>query len=190
MKSHTLRKTYLSLSKELQLASISFYALSIGIGMLFNYFKYSRYGINIFDYSDLLDFLLIPFSDIRILLATALSLLVAYGVYRFDTWWLTKYPEVYSKFNFGFDRKNWFKLYRKGTFIFISLLYLGILANLYGALLARNLAKSDFRELVYEDNQSINIRQIGKTKDVVFALDRENRVLVLPIANIKVYRIQ
>lgn len=36
------------------------YLFAIGIGMLFNYYKYNYFGINIFDYASVFDFLIAP----------------------------------------------------------------------------------------------------------------------------------
>ncbi|MEA4809748.1 MAG: hypothetical protein VB136_10935, partial [Macellibacteroides fermentans] len=62
MKPSFNKALYRTISNELRVGSLVFYILAIGIGMLFNYTKYNNFDINIFQYSDVLDFLIIPFS--------------------------------------------------------------------------------------------------------------------------------
>lgn len=111
-------------SRELKSIGVVFYVLAIGIGMLFSYAKFVRFGINIFHYSDVLDFLVIPFSDYRILVFTLLSIFIVFGIYLLDRWWHRRYPVSYSKIYFGIDKKTWFtNIFRNGLFLILFLLY-------------------------------------------------------------------
>ena len=51
-----IKDAYEAIIKEIQTVFALLYVIAVGIGMLFNYQKYSEFGINIFDYSDVFDF--------------------------------------------------------------------------------------------------------------------------------------
>ena len=76
--------------------------------MLFSFQKYHRFGINIFDYADVFDFLIAPFSDVKVLLFSLVSIFFGIALIRFDINWKKKRPESYSKINMGMDKKKWF----------------------------------------------------------------------------------
>ncbi len=86
--------------------------MAVGIGMLFNYQKYSEFDINIFDYSDVFDFLIAPFADFNILLFALSSSIVVFLLLRIDVFWKKKFPKSYSIVSFRLDRKNWFNSFR------------------------------------------------------------------------------
>lgn len=74
MKEGLIKDAYEALIKELQTILTIAYIFSVAIGMLFTYHKYNEFNINIFDYADILDFLIAPFSDFTIfwfIIATA-----------------------------------------------------------------------------------------------------------------------
>ena len=68
--------------KEFQTFLSVFYILLIGVGMLFSYSKYSQFGINIFQYSEIFDFLVTPFRDLIILGVTIFTVLISYLIYK------------------------------------------------------------------------------------------------------------
>ena len=71
---------YELIAKEFQTVLSVFYLLLMGVGMLFSYEKYSRFGINIFQYSDIFDFLLTPFRDITIFMFSFITIFMVYLV--------------------------------------------------------------------------------------------------------------
>ena len=80
---------------------ISFlYLIMIGVGMLFNHAKYREFDINIFQYVDILDFLVVPFEDASIFLFVIGSTLLTFLFFRFDVLWRKKWPKSYSKAQF------------------------------------------------------------------------------------------
>lgn len=190
MKPSFNKALYRTISNELRVGSLVFYILAIGIGMLFNYTKYINFDINIFQYSDVLDFLIIPFSDLLILLFTIMSILIVYGIYQLDAWWQKRFPGLYSKFNFRLDSKPWFDAYRQISFLLIFLLYLVIAANIYGKMLRNQIEESSPIALQFTDNENITGRYIGKTKDVLFFIDHQNNVKATPLVNLKMYGTQ
>jgi len=70
--------------KEFQTFLSVFYLLLVGIGMLFSYEKYSRFGINIFQYSDIFDFLLTPFRDLYIFIFSFASIGIVFLIYTIN----------------------------------------------------------------------------------------------------------
>lgn len=64
------------LMKSAQLILTFAYLLAIGIGMLFNNQKYDAFGINIFDYSSIFDFLIAPFADFRIVAFAIVTMVI------------------------------------------------------------------------------------------------------------------
>lgn len=63
-----IKDRYELIFKELQSVLTIIYLFAVGIGMLFEAEKFSEFGINIFEYADVFDFLTAPFSDAKILL--------------------------------------------------------------------------------------------------------------------------
>lgn len=167
--------------KELQTIISVFYILMVGIGMLFEYKRYVLFGINIFDYADVFDFLIAPFKSPRIFLFILLSLIIAYAVFKLDVFLQAKMPRFYRISSFGWDKKPWYPVFRyfSVTLVFITYVFLssGISAKNY---------KSGFHkdaneiEVIYSDNSKMVGNMIGKTNETLFLLV-DNRVKVVPI---------
>lgn len=189
MKQREIRKTYGFILKDLQSFITISYLIIVGIGMLFNFKKYAAFGINIFDYSDVFDFLIAPFSDFKILLFSALTILLVYAIFKLDTIWRRKYPETYSKIVFGWDKKSWFSMYRYMSFLVLFIIYLYFSAGYYGEVAAEQIKKQASITLKYADNQTVKGVWIGKTKDFVFLL-KNNKVVAIPIQSfVKEYEV-
>lgn len=190
MKSNLFKDLFNKAVKEIQsLVTIS-YLLAVGIGMLFNFFKYKKFGINIFDYAGIFDFLIAPFADYRILLFTVATIVITYMLYQLDEYWQRKYPESYKRFSFNMDRyENYRKI--KGSFTFIIFIfYLFIAADIYGRLTKRLIVEEDAITLRFTDNEKVVGKLIGKTNDVIF-LSTYSGVKIVPIAsNIKEIRLK
>ena len=107
MKEGVIKNAYELLLKDFQTIITLFYLLAVGIGMLFNYQKFSAFGINIFEYADVFDFLIAPFSDYKIIVFAVFSLIVPYLLYLFDAYYKKNHSESYEKMNFGYDKKVW-----------------------------------------------------------------------------------
>ena len=182
MKEGIIKDTYELVIKEIQtILSISYLAI-VGIGMLFNYQKYSEFDINIFYYSDIFDFLIAPFSDFYIVLFATVSLLFVSILFWLDTLWKNKWPKSYSRANFGRDKKPWYKIYRRTLFSISAILYLYFSAQFYGQYAKRKVLNSSPISILFTDNQDKSGKLIGKTKEVIFLLENEN-ILALPISS-------
>ena len=173
--------TYKVILKELQPFLTLSYLIAIGIGMIFTYHKYSTFGINIFEYADVFDFLIAPFSDLKILIYTVLSLTITYLILKFDLIAERKYPTVYSKSVFGLNKKNWYNYVRYPSFGLIFLLYLSISADTYGKISKKQILEQHPIEVIFSDSQRQTGKVIGKTKEVLF-LAEGNSVNAIPIA--------
>ncbi len=169
--------------KESQAILAISYVIAIAIGMLFMHQKYAEFGINIFDYAGVFDFLMAPFSDFRILFFTICSLGLTYFIYLFDRVYERRFPRIYDKVNFGLNRKYWYRSMRNISALALFILYLGMSAVTY-----RNISKEQILEqppiqIKFADNQFKTGKIIGKTKEVIFLINN-NTVDVVPITSL------
>ena len=180
MKEGLIKDTYEVIIKELQGIIAASYVMAVGIGMLFNYQKYSEFDINIFHYADVFDFLIAPFSDFYILFFTTISLLMVALIVALDSLWRKTFPKSYSIANFGRDKKPWFNIYRMILFLMSLLVYLYSAADYYGNGAKERIKSGDDISIILADDQIKSGKLIGKTKDVIFLLNEEN-VSAFPI---------
>jgi hypothetical protein len=183
MKEGLIKDAYEAVIKELQTIITLAYIFAVGVGMLFNYQKYAEFGINIFDYADVFDFLIAPFSDFLVLLFTLGSLLLSYIAFRFDIMWKTKFPKFYSLLNFGFDKKSWFSNFRYIALATVLIVYLYLFADIYGAISVKEIKKLDPITIMFSDGEVKKGKMIGKTKEVIFLMDGK-QVEVIPISSL------
>ena len=183
MKEGLIKDTYELIIKEIQIVLTTCYILVVGIGMLFNYQKYSEFEINIFDYSDVFDFLIAPFSDFYILLFATASILFVTLIIKLDNLWKNKWPKSYSKANFGRDKKPWFKTYRIVMFIITFIIYFHLSADYYGIYTKNRIINQNDISIRLADNEIKSGKLIGKTKDVIFLLNDKN-VYAIPISSL------
>lgn len=174
--------TYKSLLKELQSKLTILYVLGVGIGMLFNYQKYDRFGINIFDYSDLIDFVVAPFSDLRILFFALISLMVAIFLLKIDDYLKNRFPGFYSTINFNIEKRSWYVLYNYFAILIIIVFFLYVGAGIYGKNSEKNIRKQSPVTIELADKSTINGILIGKTKEVLFLLDDQN-IIIIPVTS-------
>lgn len=178
-----LKNIYEEIIKEIQTLITIAYILAVAIGMLFTHQKYSEFRINIFDYSDVFDFLIAPFTDVKILLFTLASILIVVFILRFDTFYRKKYPKLYSWMNFKLDKKPWFNSFRYASFAFLFILYLYLSSDIYGDITAKEIRKQASINLKYSDNETIKGIVIGKTNEVIFLL-KDEKVKAIPITSL------
>jgi hypothetical protein len=183
MKEGLLKDAFESIIKERQTVITIFYLIAVGVGMLFSNEKYSEFGINIFDYADILDFLIEPFSDFRILLFSILSITIVSLLFFLDTFWKIKHAKSYSIFTFGWDRKKWFNSFRYLLLIVGSIIYLHSAADIYGSISKKQINKQPTISLKFSDNEVITGIVIRKTKDIIFLLNNE-KVKAIPIGSL------
>ncbi len=190
IKEGLIKDRYEVVIKEIQTIITISYILAVGIGMLFNFKKFSLFGINIFDYADVFDFLIAPFSDFRILLFTIISLTLSYIVFRLDLLWKRKFPKSYSKQSFGWDKKKWYNSFRYFSFAILFILYLNIAANKYGTITKEQILKQSSITIRFSDNEIKKGKMIGKTKDVIFLLTGKKVEAILITSLVKEFEIK
>ncbi len=166
------------------------YLLAIAIGMIFNYQKYNEFGINIFDYADVFDFLIAPFSDLNILLFVAFSMGLAYLLFRLDIWLGRRFPEGYAKSTMGMSRQSWFPAFREVSFLVIFMLYIYIIADKYGEYTSGVIENGKDIQVKMTDDSVVSGQFIGKTNNIIFLL-RGSEVIAVPIsAQVKEIRLK
>lgn len=180
IKNELLKSKHKVVLKEIQTVITILYVLAVGIGMLFSFQKFSEFGINIFDYADVFDFLIAPFSDLKILLFTIISMTLAYLFFRFDLLWKRKFPKSYTKMNFGLDKKIWYNTFRYFAFTLIFIFYLYMGADKYGNISKEYVLNQPSIKIRFADNEIKKGKIIGKTKDIIFLLISE-QVEAIPI---------
>jgi hypothetical protein len=178
-----IKDKYESIFREIQGIISVFYILAVAIGMLFNYQKYSEFGINIFDYADIFEFLVAPFSDVIILLFTVGSSLLVYLIYRADIFTEKKFTTTYSRLVFHLNKKLYYNYYRYFSFVFLFFIYLHISADFYGQLTARKIKEQTPISIRFVDDEIKEGIIIGNTKQVIFLLEGE-KVKAIPFTTL------
>lgn len=175
-----IKDSYEVIIKEFQTLISVFYLLLVGIGMIFNYYKYSEFGINIFQYADAFDFLIAPFQDVYIILFSVLSTILPYAVFRLDAYFEKAKPVLYSKLNFGLDKKSWFNTYRIIVFSWLFIYYLTLAGEKYGQYYERNIQDQTTLSIVMQNKEVEKGKLIGKTKEIIFLL-KDKKVTAIPL---------
>ena len=185
-----LNSIYDNIIRDMRIVLALFYVFAVGIGMLFAYFRYLQFGINIFEYADLFDFLITPFSDYRIILFAAVSLVLAYGFIVFDSMWKQKFPRSYTIVNFGLPKTRFFKYYRSAASIIIIIFYLFVSAMTYGRVTRERVLKQPSVEIRFFDDEIKEGKMIGKTKDVIFLLIDDSTAAIPTTSLVKEIRVK
>jgi len=180
-KQHILQKWYQGMVAESPKLLPIAYLCMIGIGMVFNYFKYKHFGINIFQYASVFDFLIAPFEDYIILFFTFFSLLFCAFVLCIDSLMDKKVPKVYDKMAFNLNKKKKYPAFRAGLYTFLIFAYVSLAAIEYGLYAYEKVLEQQEIKVVYYNNEIISGKQIGKTNDVLFLYDQNGTTKAIPI---------
>lgn len=173
------RKPRLPLGELQALLSLT-YGVAVAIGMLFQYHKYAPFGINIFEYADVFDFLIAPFSDFKILIYTLVCLIITAIAYTFDQLWMKKSPKTYHLLVFGTSKKAWFPYFQAVMMFVLLAQYLTISAQSYGNDIYENIDRSATINLRFSDNERTSATLIGKTSEVLF-VKQGKKTKVIPL---------
>lgn len=183
MKEGSARNTFEIIAQQAQSVITIAYVFGVAVGMLFNYQKFSEFGINIFDYADVFDFLIVPFADPSIFLFTVASLLGTYLLFKIDVFWRKKHERSYDLMNFGWHKKRWYNSFRLVAFSSLFVFYLFQSADIYGVRNLEKVKKSTPIQLRFVDNEVVSGVMIGKTADILFLLSGSN-VKAIPIGSL------
>lgn len=158
------------------------YLTIVIIGMMFDYHYYQKFNINIFEYADVLDFLLAPVKSVQLMLFALGTFAFVWIWFRVDKRWSERNPQSYKKFNFGMSAGFAIK-YRPFIFVFVSVAYFFFASVLYGNRMFENFQKeADLIEVVYESDQRvIKGKLIGKNTDYIFLETREKVIKAIPV---------
>jgi len=167
--------------RELQTIISVFYILMVGIGMLFEYQRYKLFGINIFEYADVFDFLIAPFkSPLIIFLFIFLSLSIAYVAFKLDLYIQKKSPKIYRITSLGWDKKSWYGIFRLFSIVLVFVSYIYYSSDyLAGKFHKEFNEKNKMIRVFYSDNSFSTGKLIGKTNETLFLLEDET-VKVIP----------
>ncbi len=166
---------------------ISFgYVILIILGMLFESIYYSQFGINIFHYSGILDFLLVPFRRPTVLLILiGLSLFWYFYFITLYNFLKKKSPKIQKVF--------YIKIHKNGNYLKSQIKWLitfFIITTIAWAYVTskkekENLYKKEIDlSIEYESNSnssSIKGKMIGKNDLNIFLLDINNKVQIIPL---------
>jgi len=176
-----LQKGYQYILSELPKLLPIAYLCMIGIGMIFNYYKYSHFGINIFQYASVFDFLITPFEDYIILFFTFFSLLFCASIFFLDSWMERKFPKTYDAMAFNLTKKKKYPVFRAGLYTFLVFAYVWLAAIGYGIYGYEQVLEQKDIQVVYYNNEIISGKQIGKTADILFLMEQETTTKAIPI---------
>lgn len=160
------------------------YLTIVVIGMMFDYKYYSHFAINIFEYADILDFLLAPVKNLELILFAVTSMILVYLLFRIDRYWENKWPKSHKRFNFGMSTET-LKKYRPFIAVFALIAYLGVASDLYGDKMFRRFQKSPKEiEVVFESDQRVlKGKLIGKNADYILMQTDDLAVKAIPVSS-------
>jgi hypothetical protein len=165
------------------------YLVLSAIGMVFSFFFYNSFDINILDYSQTSDFLIAAFHDPISLVFVALTCLLIWALFKLDKWIRNKFPKYWAISH----KWGWFGLSTNAnTYIWaytlILVIYICEAALFYGMYNARNIKKGQGQriEIVYREaltptnHKSLPIL-LGTTGEFIFVYyDQEKQAEVIP----------
>ncbi len=153
-------------------------------GMMFDFNYYDRFSINIFEYADVLDFLLAPVKNVQLMLFAFGTFLIVFLLYQLDRLWERKSPNTYKKFNFGAS-KRFSDRYRPVGFTLSLFLYFLIAADHYGERMYNSYQEdADQIEIIFEsDQRQISGKLIGKNTDYIFLESEDKAVKAIPVSS-------
>ncbi|WP_422354823.1 hypothetical protein [Roseivirga pacifica] len=160
------------------------YLTTVAVGMMFDYKYYSNFSINIFEYADILDFLLAPVKNIQLTLFAFGSFALVWIFFWFDKIWQDKWPKTYKTFNFGISKER-MERYRPFIFGFSMIAYLILASTFYGERMYKVYQEApETIEVVFQsDQRAIQGHLIGKNSDYIF-LETEDKVIkAIPVSS-------
>ena len=158
------------------------YITAISIGMIFNYAKFKVFGINIFDYADLTDFILFPFSDLKVLVLTLVVAIICLLLFYLDLKLRDIFPNI---FNQKIISKKQHKIGSILLSIVLFIAFIFIISEKYSKNFYANILLSD-NITIYTKTQEFTGKYVGKTNDVIF-IYQDKKLKIFPITSTIVY---
>lgn len=171
--------------KQLQAIIPIAYLVVVFIGMLFEYVRYKVFGINIFQYADVFDFLIAPFKDLTIIYYLIFTILAWFGLHKLDAYF-KRFPKFYYYFNFGLSKKKWYQKFTKLSFAFTGVSYVFVSSFFVAGIGKKEVLENKNNiEITYADNEVVTGSLIGKTKEVIFLYTDESVKIIPSISLVK-----
>lgn len=160
------------------------YLTIVVIGMMFDYKYYSHFAINIFEYADILDFLLAPVKNLELILFAVASLIFVLLIFQLDKVMKRKWPKFHNRFNMGMSDAL-LKKYRPVMFAVALLAYLGVASDLYGDRMFKRFQESAKEiEVIFESDQRVlKGKLIGKNADYILMQTDDSAVKAIPVSS-------
>lgn len=160
------------------------YLSIVVIGMMFDYKYYSHFAINIFEYADILDFLLAPVKNLELILFAVATFIFVWLLFQIDKVWEKRWPRSHKKFNFGMSLDA-LKKYRPLLFALASLAYLSLASDLYGDRMFQRFQKSPKQiEVIFQsDERELKGKLIGKNADYILMQTDDMAVKAIPVSS-------
>lgn len=119
--------------------SVGGYLILVTIGMLFSFAYYAMFRINIFKFSDLSDFLLVPFADPFTILFLLASVVFILALAQLNNWWKAKYPKSFVSWTYWLSlgvvkeiESEKYKKREKNIYLVSLIMYIAYAAAFYG----------------------------------------------------------
>ena len=158
------------------------YLMIVIIGMMFEYSYFSKFSINIFEYADVLDFLLAPVKHIEVVGFAIATFIIVYIFFRLDKLWQDRSPKSHQRFNFGMT-KEFATRYRPIMFGGTLIIYFFLAADVYGDIMYRKYQEgNESLKIVYESDQRVvRGKLIGKNTDYIFLEKSNSEIVAIPV---------
>ena len=160
------------------------YLILLIMGMFFEAIHYYEFGINIFQYSGILDFLLVPFRRPIVLAILFATLLILFIGYFLDYLIKIQWPKFHTATNFGLPQKSYYLQFRFWTFIIAYLFLCGFYGHIASKKYKEDLLneKTNIRiDYTIDAKKQISGKLIGKNESYIFLLNDKNDVQILQL---------
>lgn len=182
--SKTIYNKYNSLTLELTKILPIGYLFMIIVGMTFSYHRYIEFGINIFQYASVFDFLISPLEDVYVLLFTFLSIIIVVGICAFDYYFKKRFPKLYTFLSFGLTKNSSYSKHLLYLYGLLMIFYVYLSAEGYGRYSKKIILNQSEISIKYNDNEIIRGKQIGKTSDMIFIVSENGNTKIIPIQSL------
>jgi len=174
------------LSKDLSLTLSLAYVALVGIGMLFSYQYYANWGIDIFQFAGLSDFLLAPFRDMLVFFFATISVWISYLFILASRKLDRKFPHLAKFWNLGIsvDSKK-YNQYMNFNLLAGIVVYLYLSSQGFSILRKNNFRKHPerYRVEIEQDDHSVQAYLLlGLTEEFALVLnEKDQKVSALPL---------
>jgi hypothetical protein len=184
--------------REPSLALTISYLVLIIVGMFFSYAYYLRWGIDVFQYATISDFILAPFKDTIVLLFAIISILLSWLVFEFSKKMDQRFPKLSRILWFGVKPgSSTYHNFYFSSLVFGFLYYLWLSSELFAEWKFGRMLKSKENyavEVLFHSQPEkgwVRFIQIGQLENFsLLAYPENNIVMVVPLeGNVAAIRI-